>query len=81
MARVLIVDDDELIGEMLSVMVEDMGHSASSATTLKAGFEKASSDNFDVIFLDIRMPDGNGLPATWCHAQASATRPCAELSG
>ena len=61
MARVLIVDDDELIGEMLSVMVEDMGHSASSATTLKAGFEKASSDNFDVIFLDIRMPDGNGL--------------------
>lgn len=61
MARVLIVDDDELIGEMLSFMVEDMGHSASSATTLKAGFEKASSDNFDVIFLDIRMPDGNGL--------------------
>jgi two-component system NtrC family response regulator len=61
MARVLIVDDDELIGEMLSVMVEDMGHSASSATTLKAGFEKASSDNFDVIFLDIKMPDGNGL--------------------
>jgi len=61
MARVLIVDDDELIGEMLSFMVEDMGHSASSATTLKVGFEKASSDNFDVIFLDIRMPDGNGL--------------------
>ncbi len=61
MARVLIVDDDELICEMLSYMVEDMGHSASSATTLKAGFEKASSENFDVIFLDIRMPDGNGL--------------------
>jgi two-component system NtrC family response regulator len=61
MARVLIVDDDELIGEMLSCMVEDMGHFASSATTLKTGFEKASSDNFDVIFLDIRMPDGNGL--------------------
>ncbi len=61
MARVLIVDDDELICEMLSFMVEDMGHSASSATTLKTGFDKASSDNFDVIFLDIKMPDGNGL--------------------
>ncbi len=61
MARVLIVDDDELICEMLSFMVEDKGHSASSATTLKAGFEKASSEDFDVIFLDIRMPDGNGL--------------------
>jgi len=61
MARVLIIDDDELICEMLSFMVEDMGHSASSATTLKTGFEKASSENFDVIFLDIKMPDGNGL--------------------
>ena len=61
MARVLIVDDDELIGEMLSFMVEDMGHSASCATTLRAGFEKASSENFDVMFLDIKMPDGNGL--------------------
>jgi len=61
MARVLIIDDDELICEMLSFMVEDMGHSASSATTLKTGFEKASSENFDVIFLDIKMPDGSGL--------------------
>ncbi len=61
MAHVLIVDDDELIGEMLSFMVEDMGHSAEFAATIKKGFEKASSEAFDVIFLDIKMPDGNGL--------------------
>ncbi|OPY67233.1 MAG: Transcriptional regulatory protein ZraR [Syntrophorhabdaceae bacterium PtaU1.Bin034] len=61
MAQVLIIDDDELICEMLSLMVEDMGHAAYSATTLQGGFEKASSGDFDVIFLDIRMPDGNGL--------------------
>ena len=61
MARVLIVDDDELICEMLSFVVEDMGHSVSSATTVETGFKKASSEAFDVIFLDIKMPDGNGL--------------------
>ena len=42
-------------------MVEDMGHNASYALTLKEGLKLASSDVFDVIFLDIRMPDGNGL--------------------
>jgi two-component system NtrC family response regulator len=61
MAQVLIVDDDELICEMLSCVVEDMGHSVSSATTVETGFKKASSEAFDVIFLDIKMPDGNGL--------------------
>lgn len=61
MARVLVIDDDDLICEMLCCMVEDMGHSASSAMTLKTGFEKASSGSFDVIFLDISMPDGSGL--------------------
>ena len=29
MAKVLIIDDDELICEMLSLMVEDMGHTPS----------------------------------------------------
>jgi two-component system, NtrC family, response regulator len=61
MAKVLVIDDDELVNEMLCLMVEDMGHAASYALTLKEGLRLASSDSFDVIFLDIRMPDGNGL--------------------
>jgi two-component system NtrC family response regulator len=61
MAKVLIIDDDELICEMLSLMVEDMGHTPSYTMTITDGFKKASSEEFDVIFLDIRMPDGNGL--------------------
>jgi two-component system NtrC family response regulator len=61
MAKVLVIDDDELVSEMLCLMVEDMGHTASYALTLGEGFKIASSEAFDVIFLDIRMPDGNGL--------------------
>jgi two-component system, NtrC family, response regulator len=61
MASVLIIDDDELICEMFSLMVEDLGHRASFERTLEKGFERASEEEFDVIFLDIRMPDGNGL--------------------
>jgi two-component system NtrC family response regulator len=61
MAKVLIIDDDEIMSAMLTEMVSRMGHDASKALTLKEGLGKASEDEFDVVFLDIRLPDGSGL--------------------
>jgi two-component system NtrC family response regulator len=61
MANILIIDDDEMICEILSHRVINLGHTAAAALTLKDGFEKASSEDFDVVFLDVRLPDGNGL--------------------
>jgi two-component system NtrC family response regulator len=61
MANVLIADDDELICEMLSRMTGKMGHSPVRAGTLADASRMASSQSFDVVFLDIRMPDGNGI--------------------
>lgn len=61
MARVLIVDDDRLLCETLADMVERMGHEAASAFNLADGIEKALSGGFDIVFLDVRMPDGSGL--------------------
>jgi two-component system NtrC family response regulator len=61
MGNVLIIDDDELFGEMLSDMVQDMGYGVKSARTLDEGLQKAASGSFDVVFLDVRMPDGSGL--------------------
>jgi two-component system, NtrC family, response regulator len=61
MAEVLIIDDDELIREMLTDMVQRMGHKALSSGTLKEGLKEAQAGAPDIIFLDIRMPDGNGL--------------------
>lgn len=61
MAKVLIIDDDEMIVDVLSRMVRHMGHEAVSALTLAEGLAKASSEPIDVVFLDVWMPDGNGL--------------------
>ena len=61
MAKVLIIDDDETMSAMLAEMVSRMGHDASKALTLKEGLRKASEDQFDVVFLDVRLPDGSGL--------------------
>ncbi len=61
MARVLIIDDNEMFRDVLSDTVVRMGHEVDSARTLNEGTAKASVGPYDVVFLDVRMPDGNGL--------------------
>jgi two-component system NtrC family response regulator len=61
MARILIIDDDENICYSLSRLARQLDHEADCAATLKEGLEKVTSEDVDVVFLDVRMPDGNGL--------------------
>lgn len=61
MAHVLIIDDNEKMCDVLSCKVTRMGHESTHAFTLEDGLRKATSGKFDVIFLDVRLPDGNGL--------------------
>ncbi|MDY6854981.1 MAG: sigma-54 dependent transcriptional regulator [Thermodesulfobacteriota bacterium] len=61
MASVLIIDDDNMFNEMLSLKVRQLGHEAATAVTLEQGLKEASSGGFDIVYLDVRMPDGNGL--------------------
>lgn len=42
-------------------MVKRMGHEVSVIFSLRNGLEALSSQSFDVVFLDVRLPDGNGL--------------------
>ncbi len=61
MSGVLIVDDDPLLREALAAAVQQMGYPAEAAGTLKEGLAKARAGDFDVVVLDVRMPDGSGL--------------------
>jgi len=63
MAKILIIDDEEMMCATLSTLVERKKHTATSAMTLKAGVDLAGREDFDLVFLDVRMPDGNGLDA------------------
>lgn len=63
MAHILVIDDDEMICESLSLRVRALGHAAATASTLKDGLAAARAEAFDVIFLDVRLPAGNGLDA------------------
>jgi two-component system NtrC family response regulator len=72
MANVLIIDDDDLMVSSLELMVRRLGHEAASAGSLRAGIDLAAAREFDVVFLDVRMPDGNGLDVLPRIAEAPA---------
>ncbi|MBU1002315.1 MAG: sigma-54 dependent transcriptional regulator [Proteobacteria bacterium] len=61
MANVLVIDDDQMICEMITDIVQDVGHSCDSAHSLRAGLAKALSGRFDVVFQDVYLSDGMGL--------------------
>ncbi len=61
MARVLIIDDNDIICESLSHFITDLGHTVATANHLREGLALVSSEQFDVVFLDVYLPDGNGL--------------------
>ncbi len=63
MANILVIDDDRMLCDMLCRHVEYLKHKAAYALTLKEGFDLLQRLSFDVVFLDVRLPDGNGLNA------------------
>ena len=61
MAKILIIDDDVVMTELLSHGVRERGHDIVCAHTIQTGLSAAQSGDFAVVFLDVRLPDGNGL--------------------
>ncbi len=61
MAKILIIDDDQLTCEMIADVISDLTHHVEYALTLKEGIAMLYSGTFDIVFLDVNLPDGNGL--------------------
>ncbi|WKZ33851.1 MAG: sigma-54 dependent transcriptional regulator [Thermodesulfobacteriota bacterium] len=61
--RILIIDDEESMRHMLSVILKKEGYDTVSARDAQAGLALLEKDDFDFILSDIRMPgmDGTGL--------------------
>ena len=63
MARVLIIDDDEAFNQLLVKIVRGLGHQPTPAFTLADGLRESLAGGYDVVFLDVGLPDGVGLDA------------------
>jgi two-component system, NtrC family, response regulator PilR len=59
--RLLIVDDEKSLRDMLQLLFHKQGFEATTAANFTEGVAAAIRLNPDVILCDIKMPDGNGL--------------------
>ena len=59
-AKILVVDDTEMNRDMLSTLVEADGHKAFLAENGRLALESIKTNSFDLILLDVMMPEMNG---------------------
>ena len=61
MPHFLIVDDDEQLCHLISQAFSDSGHHVDQAPDIMKATEQNSMKDYDVILLDVNLPDGSGL--------------------
>ncbi|WP_082233617.1 response regulator transcription factor [Halobacillus massiliensis] len=59
--RILIVDDEESIVTLLQYNIEQAGYETDVAYNGREALEKASSTKFDLIVLDVMLPEMDGM--------------------
>ncbi len=57
---ILVVEDDPTVRTLVKAVLEHQGNSVFVAETAVKGEEMALENNYDMIILDLRLPDGNG---------------------
>ncbi len=61
MNKILLIDDDPEMGELLSTYLDGEGYSLLHACTAKEGLKTLDNGEFDLVLLDIVLPDISGL--------------------
>ncbi|WP_143741760.1 response regulator [Thiorhodovibrio frisius] len=62
--RILVVDDEPINAKVVTMMLGKMGYTASSAVNGRQALDALSEQPFDLVFMDISMPDMDGVEAT-----------------
>lgn len=61
MNKILVVEDDEKIARVIQLELEFESYEVSNAYTGKEALDKYEEENFDLILLDVMIPELNGL--------------------
>ena len=59
--KILVVDDEQLVRWFLDRALKKSGHDVVTASTIAEAAERLTTDEIDVLFIDLRMPEGNGI--------------------
>jgi DNA-binding NtrC family response regulator len=59
--KILVIDDDLEIHETLAVFFQSLGHEQIQSITAQDGLKQVVISEPDAVFLDIRLPDKDGI--------------------
>lgn len=60
-ARVLVVDDEQIIVKRLKTLLEGLGYTVSAFTDSEAAIKKIEAEDFDLVVTDLKMRKNDGL--------------------
>ncbi|MBQ3584046.1 MAG: response regulator transcription factor [Lachnospiraceae bacterium] len=66
MNRILIIEDDSSLAQGIGIALQKEGYEVSYGNTLKKARQQLEEQDFQLLILDVNLPDGNGL--SFCNA-------------
>lgn len=79
--RVLIVEDDAVMAQVLRKILDGPGRDVHTSASGEEAVELAKMYGYDVILLDLELPDTNGFDVLRCFRAAKVNTPVLVLSG
>lgn len=61
MAKILLLEDDPFLGKGLAVQLKTSGYEVDWQSTVAQARSSSASTDFDLMILDVNLPDGSGL--------------------
>jgi len=61
MKNILVVDDSKVITDLVKLMLEKSGYGCTAANSAKECMQLLQNEKFDLVLLDITMPEVSGL--------------------
>jgi DNA-binding response OmpR family regulator len=75
MARILVVDDQPEVAELVQAVLKDEGHAADAVYSGRAALDRLAQTVYDLVVCDVRMPDVDGKEVFRAVAQLGSPRP------
>ncbi len=79
--RVLLIEDNEAVSQMIELMLKGKGFNVSVAGLGEEGIDFAKSYDYDVVVLDLQLPDMSGYQVLKTLRTAKVKTPVLMLSG
>lgn len=80
MARVLLVEDDPILCETLSELLEMHGYDVSVSISANAALEMTYEHSYEIMLFDVNIPDFSGFELLGILRDAGDTTPCIFLT-